>query len=216
MFGELRLPTLVQYDPLSRFFESVDGTLLFSGDNGVPLICYHIADNGGVISYDQMLGFLGERGFDPLAELRQQGTRGVRQLPFVYVFGRSHFTVSYFGANIYPENITVGLEQPEISRWVTGKFVLEVGEDADRNRFLAIAVELAPEVVGDAAKVQLIGASILHHLLRLNGEFAAYVPTAYQQPHVTLHPAGDPVYFPAGIKHSYTRDATTRTGSGTR
>ncbi|MTJ46899.1 phenylacetate--CoA ligase family protein, partial [Dolichospermum sp. UHCC 0259] len=37
LFGESRLPTLVQYDPCSRFFEVEDGNLLFSGRNGVPL-----------------------------------------------------------------------------------------------------------------------------------------------------------------------------------
>jgi phenylacetate-CoA ligase len=46
------------------------------------------------------------------------------------VVHRSAFTVSYFGANIYPENITVGLEQPKIKDWTTGKFVLEIKEDA--------------------------------------------------------------------------------------
>lgn len=58
-------------------------------------------------------------------------------MPFVYVFGRSHFTVSYFGANIYPENVTAGLEQADVSGWVTGEFVLEVLEDADRDRHLS-------------------------------------------------------------------------------
>src|SRR5689334_21508954 len=150
LFGEARLPTLVQYDPGSRFFEVRDGTLLFSGDNGVPLVRYHIADEGGLVAYDAMLTFLASHGFDPLAELQRQGGRGIRRLPFVYVFGRSHFTVSYFGANIYPENVTVGLEQPAIKEWVTGKFVLEVKEDADRNRFLSVVVELAPGAGGGA------------------------------------------------------------------
>jgi phenylacetate-CoA ligase len=48
LFGESRLPTLVQYDPLSRFFEVQDGTLLFSGDNGIPLVRYHILGSWGV------------------------------------------------------------------------------------------------------------------------------------------------------------------------
>ncbi|HBR76066.1 MAG TPA: phenylacetate--CoA ligase, partial [Cyanobacteria bacterium UBA11159] len=67
LFGESRLPTLVQYDPLSRFFEVQDGTLLFSGDNGIPLIRYHISDNGGLITYDEMMKFMAEWGFNPLA-----------------------------------------------------------------------------------------------------------------------------------------------------
>jgi phenylacetate-CoA ligase len=205
LFGESRLPTLAQYDPRSRFFEIHDGTLLFSGDNGIPLIRYHIADTGGLLTYDAMLRFLAEWGFDPVAALGGQGARGIRELPFVYVFGRSHFTISYFGANIYPENVTIGLEQPVIKEWVTGKFVLESKEDADRNRFLSVVVELAPGVAGGAEREHAIAESILAQLRRLNSEFANYVPPEYQLPRVTLAPAGDPEWFPIGVKHRYTR-----------
>ncbi len=205
LFGESRLPTLVQYDPLSRFFEVQNGTLLFSGDNGIPLVRYHISDNGGLISYEEMLKFLTEWGFDPVAALHQEGDRGVHPLPFVYVFGRSNFTVSYFGANIYPENVTVGLEQLVIREWVTGKFVLQVREDADKNRFLWVVVELAPGVEESEDKREAIASSILSQLLRLNSEFANYVPKEYQIPQVALTSAGDPDYFPIGVKHRYTR-----------
>ena len=206
LFGESRLPTLVQYDPLSRFFEVLpDGTLLFSGDNGIPLIRYHIADTGGIIPYAEMLQFLAKWNFDPIATLQSEGVRGVHDLPFVYVFGRSQFIVSYFGANIYPENVTVGLEQPTIRDWVTGKFVLQVQSDADQNSFLSVVVELAPGVVADAEKQQAIAISIQTHLKRLNSEFANYVPAEYQVPQVTLLPMGDPEYFPVGVKHRYTR-----------
>jgi hypothetical protein len=58
---------------------------------------------------------------------RRQGRRahgkdrlraGYRTRSFVYLFGRADFTVSYFGANVYPENISVGLEQPDIRNLV--------------------------------------------------------------------------------------------------
>jgi phenylacetate-CoA ligase len=202
LFGEPRLPTLVQYDPYQRFFETHEGTLVFSGDNGIPLIRYHIADEGGVVGYDDMLAFCAEHGFDPLAAGLD---RGVRRMPFVYVFGRSHFTVSYFGANIYPENVTVGLEQPEVSGWVTGKFVLEVLEDADRDRYLAVTVELAPGEQATPERARLAADAIVTQLHRLNSEFAHYVPRDRQAPQVRLLPAGDPGYFLRGVKHRYTR-----------
>jgi phenylacetate-CoA ligase len=211
LFGESRLPTLVQYDPRSRYFETQDGTLLFSGNNGVPLLRYHIADTGGVIPYDRMLRFLAKHGFDPTADLLQDGDpdgmagRGARPLPFVYVFGRSNFTVSYFGANIYPENITVGLEQDGIASFVTGKFVLQAVEGLDDAPHLAIAVELAPGVEADQPKRDSIAQSILAQLLRLNSEFQAYTPPEFRLPRVTLKPTGDPDWFPVGVKHRYTR-----------
>ncbi|MBW4511918.1 MAG: phenylacetate--CoA ligase family protein [Scytonematopsis contorta HA4267-MV1] len=205
LFGESRLPTLLQYDPISRFFEVENGNLLFSGDNGIPLVRYNILDTGGIVSYEAMLKFLAEWEFDPIAELSKNSSRGVRNLPFVYVFGRSNFTVSFFGANIYPENVTVGLEQPVVKEWVTGKFVLQVKEDADKNRYLSVVVELAPGVEGSEDKKQLITSSILSQLKRLNSEFANYVPLEYQEPKVSLAAMGDSEYFPIGVKHRYTR-----------
>jgi len=203
LFGESRLPTLAQYDPVDRFFETDGNTLLFSGDNGIPLIRYNILDSGGIMTYEDMRAFLADWQYDPRREL--SGVRGDRNLPFVWVFGRSNFTISYFGANVFPENVSVGLEQPLVREWVTGKFVMQSMEDAEYNRYLAIAVELAPGVEGDAGKQQAIADSILTHLRRLNSEFANYVPIQYQLPRITLHETGDAEYFPAGVKHRYTR-----------
>jgi phenylacetate-CoA ligase len=193
LFGDARLPTLVQYDPASRYFEVQDGTLLFSGESGVPLIRYHIADEGGLVSSADMRAFCARHGFTPEFD---------NDLPFVFVFGRSLFTVSFFGANVYPENVTVGLEQPGISEWVTGKFVLQTVTDTDQNVALRVTVELAPGRTGDPDEV---AESIRAQLCRLNSEFAHYVPAARQRPEVVLRPAGDPEYFPVGVKHRYTR-----------
>jgi phenylacetate-CoA ligase len=202
LFGESRLPTLVQYDPRSRFFEVRDRTLLFSGDNGIPLIRYHIADSGGLVSFAAMMDFLSARGFDPVASL---GHGGVRRMPFAFVFGRADFTISFFGANVFPENVTVGLEQPPVSSWTTGKFVMQAREDDDHNPLLSIVVELGSGVTADESKVETITELILHHLRRLNSEFAHYVPAERQRPHVELAALGDPAYFPIGVKHRYTR-----------
>jgi phenylacetate-CoA ligase len=205
LFGEARLPTLAQYDPYSRYFETAEGTLLFSGDSGIPLMRYHIADTGGLIGYEEMLLLLARHGFDPLPGLSGRAWRGVRHLPFVYVFGRSNFAVSYFGANVYPENITVGLEQPEIAPWTTGKFVVMAREGLASAPELYIAVEVAPGVSADPGKEQAIGEAILAQLLRLNSEFANYTPAAYRRPRVELRPTGDPDWFPTGVKHRYSR-----------
>jgi phenylacetate-CoA ligase len=204
LFGESRLPTLVQYDSFSRYFEVDNGTLLFSGDNGIPLVRYHIADSGGVISFERMLEFARDRGWKMSHELNDGG-RGMPELPFVYVFGRSMFAVSFYGANVYPENVMVGLEQGAVKDWVTGKFVMEVVEVDDRNRRLKVTVELAPSVEASDEKCDAIAESILASLRRLNSEFANYVPIEDQAPVVDLKQTGDAEYFPVGIKHRYTR-----------
>lgn len=206
LFGESRLPTLVQYDPFSRYFELHEDTLLFTGDNGIPLIRYHISDEGGLIPYAAMREFLERHGFAAETSLTPERLQA-RPLPFAFVFGRSHFTVSFYGANIYPENVTVGLEQPGIREWVTGKFVIEAQEEADHNRRLCIAVELAPGESASAERERAVADAIEAQLTRLNSEFAHYVPAERRVPQVRLLPAGDPNYFPVGVKHRYTRQS---------
>ncbi|WP_238011202.1 phenylacetate--CoA ligase family protein [Dactylosporangium sp. AC04546] len=196
VFGDSRLPTLVQYDPATRYFETHKGTLLFTGDGGVPLVRYHIADEGGLIAHDDLVAFCRSHGFDP-------GTGATH--PFVFVFGRSLFTVSYFGANIYPENVTVALEREDVAAWVTGKFVLRVVSDADEERHLSLVVELAPDAVAPPSAAAALAEAVRAELLRLNSEFANYVPAVYQLPRVEIRPTGDPDWFPPGAKHRYTR-----------
>ena len=204
-FAQSRLPTLMQYDPTSRYFEVEENSLIFSGNNGIPLIRYHIADTGGIVGYDEMLQFLKSKGFDPLAEMLIKNNRGIRGLPFVYVFGRSNFALSYYGANIYPENIQVGIEQPGIKDWVTGKFVMEIKQDSQANSQFHIAVELVPELGVNEDIANAIAFSIYTQLIRLNSEYANYVAPEYQLPYVTLYKFGDREYFPVGVKHRYTR-----------
>ncbi len=205
LFGESRLPTLVQYDPVSRFFETHEGTLVVSAENTVPLVRYHIADKGGVLSFDEMWAFLTEQGLKSVDELGLPEGFKPRTLPFVYVFGRADFTVSYYGANIYPENVTVGLEQAEIIQSVTGKFVLETQEDDKGDKYLHIIVELLPNSKVEVSLTSAIAISVRDQLLRLNSEFANYTPLERQLPLITLCPFADSEYFPQGVKHRYTR-----------
>ena len=59
--------------------------------------------------------------------------------------------------------------------------------------------------MGDDAEPAELARSIRDQLLRLNSEFAHYVPADRQLPDVVLRPFQDPEYFPAGVKHRYTR-----------
>jgi phenylacetate-CoA ligase len=199
LFGEGRLPTLCQYDPHHRYFEVDDGWLLFSGDGGAPLLRYKILDRGGVVRQQMMLEFL-EREHVEL----EPGPDG-EPLPFVYVFGRSHFAISFYGANIYPEHVSIGLEQPELASTLTGKFVLEVKHDDQQRGRLTLTVELARDAQPSPSADTDIAASVRRELERHSSEFASYVPDAQRTPQVELRAFGDPSYFPVGVKHRYTR-----------
>lgn len=205
LFGEARLPTLVQYNPRSRFFETNGETLVVTCDGTVPLIRYHIADKGGIISFDDMMAWLRRMDCEPSVVFSESFSSCPIALPFVYVFGRADFTVSYFGANIFPENIAVGLEQPEFENTLTGKFVLEVRETVGGDSELHLAVELLPGIEKQEKLASAVSESVRTQVIKINSEFAHYVPTQHQLPKVTLRSYGDPEWFPLGVKHRYTR-----------
>ncbi|GAB4813369.1 hypothetical protein N2152v2_000415 [Parachlorella kessleri] len=221
LFGQERLPTLVQYDPFARLLEThpQDGeptraycaqrriagqrcSLVVSAvgtpTTAAPLLRYCIQDAGGVLGYPRMLDFLEQRGFSLPHGLSP------RRLPFAWVFGRSFWAVSLYGANVYVENIMSGLENEEVHNLVTGKFVLYVAEDPDLDKQLGVRVELARGVQASEEVRDRVARTVLQELRRLNSEYSNYVPTAKQLPWVTLHPIGDPAWFPGGVKHKYT------------
>jgi phenylacetate-CoA ligase len=205
LFREARLPTLCQYDPCHRYFETDGDELLFTGDGGAPLVRYRILDRGGVVPYDAMLAFVREHGFDALGSLASG--REPRPLPFVYVFGRGSFALSFYGANVYPENVSPALEHVELAPHVTGKFVLELVSAGDENAELALTVELAANAAASPALEAELARSVRAELERANSEFVAYVPAERRTPRVRLLPLGTPEYFPPGVKHRYTRSA---------
>ena len=204
LFGEARLPTLCQYDPLHRYFEADGGDLLFTGDGGIPLVRYRILDRGGIHAFDELTSCLATRGSDVTQSLVGHGV-AVRRLPFVHVFGRSSFALSFYGANVYPENVAVGIEQPALLERLSGKFVMQVMQDADHNPTLDIAVELLPGQSPSEALTADVAASIQRQLERLNSEFSNYAPAERRRPRVRLRPHADSEYFPVGVKHRYTR-----------
>jgi phenylacetate-CoA ligase len=205
LFGEARLPTLCQYDPLHRYFEVENDELLFTGDGGAPLVRYKILDRGGRVAYHDLVRFMADCGDDPIGDLRAEGRAPVRELPFVFVFGRSSFALSFYGANIYPESVAIGLERPEIARHVTGKFVMEIAREPDENTRLHIVVELAAGVAPGDELARAVASSIRAELERLNSEFLHYAPPERRTPAIELYPLAHIDYFPPGVKHRYTR-----------
>lgn len=199
IFGQRRLPTLVQYDPVDRYFEQEGERLLFTGAGGaIPLVRYAIGDTGGVVGYREMLARLEPFGLGAPPEPE-------RELPFVFVFGRSQHAVSFYGANVFVEMARLGLEHADVRARVTGKLVMEVREDAAGDAHLCIDVELARGQAESEGLTATIAERMRESLAATSTEFAGYVPAARQLPEVTTWPYGDPTHFPVGVKHRYVR-----------
>lgn len=201
------LPTLVSYYPQEKYFEAVNGELIFTAKSGIPLIRYNIHDKGSVMPYAKIAGLIKKFG---LRKEIAKNSLGAWKLPFVTLGGRSDVAVTFYALNIYPENIKAGLEDERISKNVTGKFVAEHKTvNYGKNQKLIIRAELKRgQKISEKVKQEAKNA-IVKNLVKLNIEyrklFASIGDRAY--PQIELKAYGDPMFQIRKSKHKWIRKA---------
>ena len=207
LFNDTRLPSLVQYYPNLKYFENYKGELIFSSVSGFPLLRYNIQDNGMVISYNSMLGILLSFNIDAEKEMNELGFQFAK-LPFVYLFGRMDLTASYYGLNVYPEHIKVGLEKnKEIMNICSGKFNMEVNQDNNFDQHLIIKVELNNKLMPtDELRIK-ISESIIEALRVNNKEYNKLLESLGDKVklRIELIKYGSDPNFRIGIKHKWNK-----------
>lgn len=152
LFGDdPRLPMVFQYNPLDHNVESVDGELVITVSRLSmlsPRIRYNIHDAGGGHSFSNVMALCRQAGLDPSSVAAPGGHEPFR-LPFLFVHGRSDSTISYMGANIYPEDVEQALfEDPALADRISG-FCLELREIGDGAVRPCVHVESAGARVDD-------------------------------------------------------------------
>jgi len=204
-----KLPTLAQYDPTMFYFEAEDGNLLCSSYSGLPLYRYDLKDHGGVLSLKDIKSLFSEVGIDLTSEIESAGIANtVWNLPFVYVFERSDFSVSFFAFQVYPETVRKALLTGALPSSVTGKCTMEVSYDSAGAQQFAVHIELCSGIEPtDELNGDLVDA-ITNKLLNENSE---YQKTSEEygvdrvKPIVTLWPYEDMTYFKPGGKQKWVK-----------
>jgi phenylacetate-CoA ligase len=173
IFGDIsKQPTLTQYLPELFYFEADADRVICSSYSGLPLVRYDLKDNGGVLSLESIrnsyvvnkLNLDNEAAY---ADIKDKHWN----LPFVYIYERSDFSVTFTGAQIYPEEIRRALLNPALHEFVTGKFTMIAGYDEKAQNFLELHIEMRKKVDSSAelsAKIQKI---VIDHLLKENSEY---------------------------------------------
>lgn len=129
LFGtSSRLPMIFQYDPSDYYVETMNGELVVTVNRSSlvsPRIRYNVHDAGGTLSYAEVLAACTRLGLDPVAAAVARHPHRPFELPFLYVHGRSDSTVSFMGANIYPEDVEQALGESHDAE-LFGAFALEL------------------------------------------------------------------------------------------
>lgn len=208
LFGQAhRLPTLAQYIPEHFYFESINSGLVCSTDAGFPLLRYDLKDQGGVRSFEEVLTLANtsKDGFTKKAKTAGINT-SVFKLPFVYLYERADFSVTLYGANIYPEHIRQALEGVRCKKFATGKCTLRIVEARGHEPRLEVNIELKRGINPRADFKSISRNAIVETLLEHNSEFRSnysHLPKK-MLPRINIWPFGDSHYFSARGKQKWT------------
>jgi phenylacetate-CoA ligase len=211
---EHRLPMVFQYNPLETYLETTaDNEILCTINTTAvmtPKARYNIGDEGRLLRFDDLVKILAA---DPeaLAGARAAMRAERMQLPLLFLFGRRDSTVSYMGANIYPQDVENGLYQGNEMAHLIESFCLSLEEHDNLEHRPAVHLQLrsAVELSDDErrALAAVCRQGVLRYLAEVSRDFAeslAEDPTAADlRVHVHDHGAGPFAGTSAKIKNVY-------------
>ena len=141
LFGRDDAPMVFQYNPLDYLIErSTQGELvitLLRRGNAAPKIRYNIHDVGGAIPWRDVEHILKQKRRD-VAALPTGAA-----FPVLFVYGRSDLTVAFYGAKLYPTDMDAVINADPELRASFHSFQMQVVNEPDLSKTLAIALEQA-------------------------------------------------------------------------
>lgn len=169
-FGDNRkdVPMMFQYVPSSIWIEEVNGELLFTTNNGMPLVRYNIHDNGGLISYQDMIDAISTE-YD-IKKISKQIK--LMPLPIVYLFGRSDGTIVVSGANVYLEQLKKVFAHSDFQEYITGNFYSYTDYNKRMRPTFNIVLEARDVGVAEINR-ELITKLFVESLIKMNNEYEA-------------------------------------------
>lgn len=209
MWGDsIKLPTLTQYIPEMFYFEEVENNLLCSAFSGLPLVRYDLGDIGGVANFDEVLDVYKEYGIDLIKEAKKEGISDITwKLPFVWVFERNDFSVSFYAFQIYPSTIRKALQLSKFDSKVTGKFTMIVKFDKSHNQYLEINIEMMDGKKADSKLKKNLKDGIVKSLLKESSEYRETYKLRGKiiEPKLVMWNYEDTHFFKPGIKQKWVK-----------
>ncbi|MEU9114936.1 phenylacetate--CoA ligase family protein [Streptomyces sp. NPDC048483] len=217
---EQRLPMVFQYNPLETYLETTGdartGEVLCTINSTAvmaPKLRYNIGDEGTLTTFPQAWRKLEQLAVSrPELLDRAQAAAGRERmrLPLLFLYGRADSTISYMGANIYPQDVEYGLYAGNPLAELIEGFCLALGAGDDLEARPVVHVQLRRGATLSAAEADRLAKScqygVLRHLAATSRDFAQSVeedPSA-REIAIELHAYGTgPFAGASSIKNRY-------------
>lgn len=181
---------LFQTNPVNALVESIDGNLVVTYQEKVPILRYDIHDVGNVISWDEMMGILKTQKIDIRKELAKEGFhKAPFKWPFITFIRRQDWAITFYGAKIAPQSLqTVFAEDSRI-------YTFKISEYDDNGEF-RFTVNLCMQhglEIGDKEEQEMkdhYRKSVLNYLTTTNFDFkdAHSIDNKAMNPKILVYP----------------------------
>ena len=201
-----RQPTLAQYNPELFYFEAQGNNLICSAYSGIPLFRYDLSDYGGILTRGQLHSRLIDYGYNVDSILKSITDRQLTwNLPFVFVYERNDFSVSYYAFQLYPDTIRRGLQDDNLETYLTGKFSMEVNYSESGRQQLNIYIELRHAIVPTKTIENEVLEGIQRKLMDESSEYREVYKMVGPEalPKIVLLEYEDEKYFKPGTKQKW-------------
>ncbi len=214
---EQRLPMIFQYNPLDTYLEVNDRNELLCTVTSThvlqPKLRYNVGDEAALLSYAEVVRIL-KKEPKRWAEAKKATGSERMTLPLLLLFGRADSTISYMGANIYPQDVEYGLYDANPLADHINRFCLSLVETTDHESRPVVNIELR-EPLGQQQRDQLsetCRAGVIRHLAKVSRDFAqslAEDPSSADV-RVRVFPPGGGPFDHTKLKNTYlVRDTTS-------
>lgn len=201
-----RQPTFAQYNPELFYFEDQENNLVCTAYSGLPLVRYDLKDYGGVLQREEVHAQLHSMGYDVVAAAHEAGiSDSLWNLPYVYVYERNDFSVSYYAFQLYPDAVRRALQHDKLGKAVTGKFTMAVDYNDEGRQELHIHVELKHAVTPTDKLAEAVLQGVHERLLAESSEYRETYKTIgpVAMPIIHLWDYESPEYFRPGTKQKW-------------
>lgn len=179
---EQRLPMIFHYNPLETYLEiNGRGELLCTINTKSclqPKLRYNVGDEALLRPLTKVKEII-RRDPERWAECRRATADEKMNLPLLFLFGRKDSTISYMGANLYPQDVEYGLYVGNPYAAHIARFCLSLEELPDLPELETrpvVNIELRAEARLDEEARNLLAAScrrgVLDHLASVSRDFA--------------------------------------------
>ncbi len=205
VFGEKRVPSFVQYNPLSRFIEIIGNNIVLTSQGGLPLIRYDTHDYGNIITKEEVINLYKEITGNDINSLAEKQGILISSMPYLYVFGRNDYTASIYGVLIYPEVIKDILTSIPFSKFFSGKFVMSTIEDSHASQYLSIILETKNNIDVEDVAIPSIEKTFADYLKIFSSEYSKLLSSSGDRvfPKISVRNYGDNEYFSSRNKQKY-------------